>query len=87
MYDYPKATLYLSREDRVAGGLLFGGLQISFIGRKATVNLDDLKRATGHLVLVRGRFKAAGDGPANIGEIQWVDTKGGEAVFSTGEYK
>jgi hypothetical protein len=55
--DSANGRLYLSREDLVAGGSLFGYVQVIFIPNGGDVPLDRLSGANRKLVSLKGRFE------------------------------
>jgi len=71
-FDYPRTKLFLSRDDQLVGGSLFGALPISFQQKKASIDFDQVKRARGDYVLFQGSVFASsyGDRTAYIGEIE-----------------
>jgi len=58
-FDYPRTKLFLSRDDQLVGGSLFGALPISFQQKKASIDFDQVKRARGDYVLFQGRVFAS----------------------------
>src|SRR2546423_8330644 len=53
-FDYPHTKLFLSRDDQLVGGSLFGALLISFQQKRTSIDFDQVKRARGDYVLFQG---------------------------------
>lgn len=71
-YNFPTANLYVSREDQVLWGALFGPVFISLRSSKSHLDLDKLKAAGGKIITVTGRFVASTARPSTIEDVERV---------------
>ena len=59
-YGVSEARLYLSREDQLVRGQLFGYVRINLLPGKAVTDREGVRRAVGRIVTVDGHFVVDG---------------------------
>jgi hypothetical protein len=64
IYEAAGGELYLSRDDLVSDGRLFGKVRLALIPHPDSISLDEVIRAKGSFVVVKGRFSNTGVGPS-----------------------
>jgi len=71
LYAYPDARLFISREDRDAGGVFFGPMGLSFQKHKKPIDYELLRNTArrGYIILT-GRVSTVGPYGALIDEIE-----------------